>query len=213
MTYESSNKELVKAIEATEQDGKIIIGKEHCICTMKQDLVLDSIRGDPFAQPTEQGNPTCIPDDVLNSFTPIFVIRHPILMVDSLYRCQLPVMGQLPTDEDFEVNGTLRWCRFLFDYFKAKGSTPALVEAVDFIHNTKPTMDKLCQTIGIDPEGIKESWDPVPEEYFPKHSVAVAFTGEIPLGRLLGPSRHSPTTYFVPCLSVGGESSLSTSSR
>ena len=56
------------------------------------------------------------------------------------------------------VVGTLRWCRFLFDYFKSKGTTPALVEAVDFIHNTKPTMNKLCHTIGIDPEGIKDSW-------------------------------------------------------
>lgn len=54
-----------------------------------------------------QSNPTCIPDNVLDTFTPIFVIRHPILMVDSLYRVQLRAdMGQLPTDEDFEVNGT-----------------------------------------------------------------------------------------------------------
>ena len=179
-TYESSNKDLVEKIKAAEDQGKIFFGKEHCSCIIKHDLIINSLRGDPFAvrAPTKS-NPTCIPDEVLDSFTPIFVIRHHILMVDSLYRCQLPVMGQLPTDEDFEAFGTLRYCRMLFDYFRANGGTPAIVEAVDFIWNTKPTLDKLCQHIGIDPAGIKDAWDPVPKEYFPDHHVAVAFTGDM----------------------------------
>lgn len=106
-TYEDSNKDLVEKIEATEKEGKIFFGKEHVVCLFKQDLILKLIRGDPFAQMELRSNPTCIPDVLLDSFTPVFVIRHPILMVDSLYRVQLRAdMGQLPTDEDFEVNGT-----------------------------------------------------------------------------------------------------------
>jgi hypothetical protein len=179
-TYDWANQDLLEKIEATEKDGKIFFGKEHCPCVLKQDLIIDSIRGDPFAKPAAvTSNPTIIPDDVLDTFTPIFVIRHPILMVDSLYRCQLLVMGQLPTDEDFEAFGTLRFCRILFEYYKSKGTTPALVEAVDFIYKTKATMDKLCKTIGIDPEGIKDTWDPLPEEYMPDHHVAIAFTGDM----------------------------------
>lgn len=179
-TYNMVNEDLAEKIKETEKDGKTFIGKEHIVCLLQQDLILNAIRSDPSAEPSEvKSNPTCIPDQILESFTPIFVIRRPILMVDSLYRCQLPVMGQLPTDEDFDVMGTFRFTRILFDYFKSKGSTPALVEAVDFIYNNKPTMDKLCSKIGIDPEGIKDTWDPIPEEYFPYHHVAVAFTGDM----------------------------------
>ena len=162
-TYDWSNKDLLEKIEATERDGKIFFGKEHCVNVLKQDLIIDSLRSDPFAKPTAvTSNPTIIPDHVLDSFTPIFVIRHPILMVDSIYRCQLPVMGQLPTDEDFEAFGTLRFCRILFDYYKSKCTTPALVEAMDFIYNTKPTMDKLCNTIGKILLGLPTIWADLP---------------------------------------------------
>lgn len=179
-TYESGNKNLVTAMKSADDAGKTFFGKEHCINLLKHDIIFKGLRGDPFDAPAPMtANPTVIPDDYLNSYTPVMTIRHPILMVDSIYRCQLPIMGQLPTDEDFEAMGTLRWCRILFDYYKARGHTPALVEAVDYIWNTKPTLDKLCQVIGIDPAGVKETWDPLPQEFFPDNHVAIAFTGHM----------------------------------
>ena len=140
------------------------------VSVLKQDLIIDALRRETEALPAQiSHNPTCIPDDVLDTFTPVFVFRHPILMIDSLYRVQLPVMGLLPGDEDFEAYGTLRWCQILFDYFVSKGHTPAVVEAQDFIHNTMPTLHELCRILGIDPEGVRDTWDPVPKVYWPNH--------------------------------------------
>jgi hypothetical protein len=71
-TYESSNKDLVEKIDAAEDQGKIFFGKEHCSCIIKHDLVIKSLRGDPFEVPAPtMSNPTCIPDHILESFTPL----------------------------------------------------------------------------------------------------------------------------------------------
>ena len=100
-------------------------------------------------------------------------------MVNSLYRAQLPETGMQPTDEDFAAWGTLSWCRILYDYFVSRGHRPPIIDAEDVIYNTKPTTDKLCKVLGIDPEGVKETWDPLPKAYWPHHKMAVAFTGEL----------------------------------
>ena len=142
--------------------------------------MIDTIRRDSNAAPPQiDANPTYIPDHILDTLTPVFVIRHPISLVNSLYRVQLRVMGFLPTVEDFEVMGTLRWCQILCDYFISKGHSPAIVEAQDFIYQTKATTDKLCRMIGIDPEGVKDAWDPVPKEHWPDHKVGNVMTGHM----------------------------------
>lgn len=78
-------------------------------------------------------------------------------MVSSQYRGLLPVTGVHPLDEDFECFGTLRWTQIMYDYFVSIGIKPIIVEAVDFIYNTKATTDKLCGMLGLDPEGVKDS--------------------------------------------------------
>ena len=98
-------------------------------------------------------------------------------MVDSLYRALQPITGISPCDEDFEACGTLRWCRILFDYFVSKGHKPAVIEAQDFIYSTKPAMDQLCRTLGIDANGWKDTWDPIPREHWPDHKVGNAMVG------------------------------------
>ena len=121
-------------------------------------------------------------------------------MVGSQYRVQQPIMGQLPTDEDFIAFSSLRWCRILFDYFVSQGQKPALVDAEDVIWKTKATTDKLCAQLGIDPEGIKDTWDPVPKEYWPDHKIAIAFTGDMMGSK--GIERRGKEVSFNFCLFV-----------
>ena len=151
---------------------------------MNQDIMIDAVRReDKLSAIQSKSNPTHIPTNLLDTFTPVFIFRHPILMVNSMYKGMLPVTGMLPTDEDFELMGTLRWTQLLYDYFVSQGKEPTIVEAQDFVYNTKATTDKLCNILGIDPEGVKETWDPLPREHWPDHSTAVAFMGDMMASR------------------------------
>ncbi|KAK3724464.1 hypothetical protein LTR37_001088 [Vermiconidia calcicola] len=178
-TYESSVKELQKKIDETEDEGKIFFGKEHLVCLFKQDIMIDTTRSEEKDSDEVRSNPTYIPDAILDTLTPVFVFRHPMLMVPSLYRAQSAVAGLQPDDEDFEVEGTLRWCQMLYDYFVYRGVPPALVEAQDLVYNFQPTMNKLCSGLGIDPEGVKDTWDPVPKEHWPDDKITVTLTGAL----------------------------------
>ena len=142
--------------------------------------MINEIRNAPSPLATHiQTNETYVPTEIMDTLTPIFVIRHPILMVDSQYRTGLPVMDIHPSDEDFHLLNTLRWCRILYDYFEAKGQKPVIVEAQDFIYKTKALTDKLCNTVGIDPEGMVEKWEPFPYQEYLDHKIAIAYTGDL----------------------------------
>jgi hypothetical protein len=65
----------------------------------------------------------------------------------------------------------------LYDYFVSIGKRPVLVEAQDFVYNTKPVMDKVCRELGIDENGWTDTWDPVPNEYWPDHKIGTVMTG------------------------------------
>lgn len=162
------------------QQRKIFFGKEHCVSIFDQDLILNYIRREEGSVlPPVTSNPTYIPDTILETLTPIMLFRHPILMVHSRYCATSPpeIAGLQPLDEDFEAFGTQQWCRVLYDYFVSIDKKPAVVEAQDFVWKTQPTMEKLCQVVGIDPAGVKETWDPVPKGYWPDHKIAKAMTG------------------------------------
>ena len=114
----------------------------------------------------------------MDTLTPVFVFRHPALMVPSLYRGANSISGWEPGDEDFEISTTLRWNQYLYDYFVARGRRPAVIEAQDFVYNTRPIMDKLCRHLGIDESGWSEKWHPLPKEHWPDHKIAMAMTGD-----------------------------------
>lgn len=100
----------IDAIESTEREGKIFFGKEHILCLLKQEAILSTLRRDDKDTifPLQAENPTYIPDDLLRTLTPIFIIRHPQLMIDSLWRAQPQLTKMQPEDEDFEFQITLK---------------------------------------------------------------------------------------------------------
>lgn len=170
------------AIESSEADGKIFFGKEHILCLLDQDLILSTLRREDKATvfPPVASNPTYISDDLLKTLTPIITIRHPLLMIDSLWRAQQALTKMVPEDEDFEFQITLKWTRILYDYFKDQlGIEPVVLDSEDFIYNTKAVTDKLCAMYGLDPDGVKDTWDPVPKEYWPKSEIAKTYVGHM----------------------------------
>ena len=100
-------------------------------------------------------------------------------MVNSMYKVQLPVYGWAPGDEEFDISTSLRWAKCLYEYFINQGHNPIILDAEDVIYNTKAITDKLCDFLGIDSDGVKETWDPLPREQWPDHSIGNALTGHL----------------------------------
>ncbi len=147
---------------------------------LDQDLILNTLRrGENEPPPKILTNPTHIPDDIMETLTPVLVFRHPLLIIPSIYPKLNPISGIEPDDEDFEISATLRWTQYIYDYFVSIGRKPIVVEAQDFVWNTKPTMDKLCRELGIDESGWIDEWDPLPREHWPDHKNAVAMTSDL----------------------------------
>ena len=130
---------------------------------MNQDLLLNTLRREPDqALPKITENPTYIPDDIMKSLTPVLVFRHPALIVPSQHKAANEVSGLESEGEDYSIWCSIQWTRYLYEYFVAKGQSPAVIEAQDFVHNTKPTMDALCRHLGIEEDGWAKTWDPLP---------------------------------------------------
>lgn len=172
------------AVETSESEGKIFFGKEHANFLLKQDLILALLRSSDedkaFQTPAE--NPTHIPEDMVKTLKPIFIVRHPVLRMDSFWRSEQTSVGLnlQPTDEYFEYLITLKWARVLYDYFnETLGMEPVILDSDDFVYSTKATMDNFCAMLGLDPEGVKDEWDPVPKESWPKSEVSKVFLGDL----------------------------------
>lgn len=179
---ELAQQNFVAAVAGTEKDGKIFFGKEHILCLLKQDVILSALRREDkdTTFPPLTANPTYIPDDLLKTLKPIFIIRHPQLMVASLWRAQQELTRLTLEDEDLEFQITLKWTRILYDYFRDQlGIEPVILDSEDFVYQTKAVTDKLCVMFGLDPDGVKDTWDPVPKEYWPKSEIAKTYVGHM----------------------------------
>lgn len=181
-TLTAAQKLFCDAVESSERDGKTFFGKEHICCLLRQEVILASMRQgeEGEVRPEEIANPTYLPDEVIKTLSPLLVIRHPLLVVDSAFRGLRKVTGMVPQEEDFEFQCTMKWTKILYDYFRHQlGITPTVIDSEDYIYRTSAVMEKLCAMYGLDPNGIQYTWDPVPEAYWPKGEVAREFVGHV----------------------------------
>lgn len=105
-------------VESSEADCEVLLGKEHALCLSKRDLMLETLRPETGDNekggilPEVKGNPTYIPDGLRKTLTPLFLIRHSLLVVvDSDDRRLHTLTPMRPEDEDFEFQCTLKWTR------------------------------------------------------------------------------------------------------
>ena len=183
------------------QQGKIAFVKDHVLCTLKQEILIDNISDSckkPASPPRGQlRNPTWIPDDLYASISPLILIRHPARMIPSFYRTQVDVFKLQTTDEDFAIYATLRWVRIIFDSYrelysenddladpysdcntnrtKGKKIWPLVVDAEDVVYSTQAIVLKLCDIWNIDSSGVQYSWRAVPREERPEDKIFCGF--------------------------------------
>jgi len=114
----------------------------------------------------DDGNPTLLPSDFLRNVVPVFLIRHPALVFESVLRVCGPTMGATLFDDEFPIDASLRWQRVLYDWFihNANGVRPIVVNADEIIAHPE-IVQKLCtsEQLALDPSGVRFRWDPTPQ--------------------------------------------------
>ena len=113
-----------------------------------------------------QDNPEVLPDETLLApgTIPILTIRHPALMVPSIYRANRKVNNDKPVSRETGLyTGTLRWQRLLYDFYvkhgPAHGIKPLIVDADDYQGKGREAfMARLCDAVGLDSKSVQYSW-------------------------------------------------------
>lgn len=119
---------------------------------------------------------TLFPDNFLNSWLPIFLIRHPALVFESWYRTEMRA-GQIDLfDKSLATYyTTYKYSRWLYDWYtrqataanksldtttqgEGEAGVPIIVEADDIMERT-PVIEKICHLCGMDPEHVRYEWE------------------------------------------------------
>ena len=141
--------------------------------------MLSHYRGHEYTVDDIGDNPTYVPDWLFETCTPVIVIRHPALSVVSLYNIVENTQKQRPGDEDFHFMTSLWYCRILYDLFVSQGRKPIVVDGEDVLWRTAEMSRNVCEALGIDPNGVSETWTPTPEDKRPGHPIVASFTETI----------------------------------
>ena len=124
-------------------------------------------------------NPTVLPDEVLQQFSFVFLIRNPFSSVPSYYRCTIPPLVQMTGFCNFMPSEAgYRELRLLFDYLRSTGAigpgiagqshSPSkekskmdicVIDADDLLDNPGGVVEAFCKAVGLkyDPKMLK--WD------------------------------------------------------
>ncbi|KAL0575951.1 hypothetical protein V5O48_006021 [Marasmius crinis-equi] len=184
-TFQYSVDELERKIADAEAQGKIATVKEHSYHMMDsetfgshidiqresrprpviEDKCLDlpeSERPHAATPSLPVPNPTLLPDRLLVSFTPVFIIRHPARMLPSLLRT-FGQVGATAFDTDFPVDSSFKWQRMVYDCYKAwfgnDSALPIVIDGDKLINDPEGQMEKLCKGVGLDPAGLRYTWE------------------------------------------------------
>jgi hypothetical protein len=137
-TYQSCFEAFQSYLDASEAQGKIAFVKEHVVCLT-----------DPTVQPSWEKNPIneapwriqvpesygtnlthselnkwLLPDELLKTFRPTFLVRHPAMVFPSQFRALRDVGALDPTttttaaeEPSMRYRFTFYWVRSMFDYY------------------------------------------------------------------------------------------------
>lgn len=161
-TYAGDTKELERAVEEVAQKGKIALINEHCHWVVRQDIVIDMMyKGKTYTHEDVGTNPTRLPDWIFETMTPVILIRHPVLYVQSEYVVALAAIPWRPGDKGFSTICSMRFSRLLFDSLRAHGRQPIVVDGEDLLWRTQELSTGLCEKLSLQPGSLKDSWEPM----------------------------------------------------
>ncbi|KAJ4244810.1 hypothetical protein NW762_014389 [Fusarium torreyae] len=180
-------------IAAAEQEGQVLYVKEHAIMLNhpqienqhfygSKDTQIESaplsMRG--IEQPSRSSlNITLFPDEFLKTWNPTFLIRHPALMIPSLYRTclsEIEMDGFKRTKkEPLATEVTMKWFRTLYDFYAEHFTNdsvwPVVLDADD-VMTCPPLVSKYVELAGLDASKVRYSWEKAGEQEVNKLSGA-----------------------------------------
>jgi hypothetical protein len=178
-------------LEAAEGAGQTVFAKEHVTFLTAPYFETEYVYGSSVADesgpprtPSVRGvnkptrsplNLTFLPDEFLRTWHPTFLIRHPALMLPSLFRTaqidiELDGVRRIKK-EPYEVETTMRWIRTLHDFYLnhfGKGSQWPLVLDADDVMMHPELMTKYAGLVELDPDKLRFSWDKASQEHVAK---------------------------------------------
>lgn len=126
-------------------------------------------------------NPLILPDRLVNSFLPVFTIRHPAKQVGSYYRASR-IFGTPVDHPETEIANSYAFTRRLFDYYRAlfKGNAdvsdwPVVIDDDDLINDTERIGSKFCEIMDLDPSGVIYRW----EKHIEPNPMVAVFKGTL----------------------------------
>lgn len=191
-TFQKCFDTLQKHAEIAEVQGKDAFVKEHVpwlvepVAETKWIFGEESIEELPWtvkALPEQTHsilNPTMFPDQVLKTWFPTFLIRHPALVFPSMYRTDLNLQGAGVKKSEVMRNleMTMRWSRILYDWYTQEHSQsesslgddvtwPIILDADDIMTEPELVM-RYSKILGFDESKLRFLWEPASKEEWDK---------------------------------------------
>ncbi|KAF4967209.1 hypothetical protein FSARC_5188 [Fusarium sarcochroum] len=163
-------------LDEAEKEGQLVLFKEHALLLNHPFFESEFThgKGTAFGEPTPLGggtrselNKTVLSDELLRTFKPTFLIRHPALSLPSMYRAARSVALAREHKEPSLIERSSVWVRTLFDFYQTQhnngGELPLVLDADDMMTSTE-LMLKYAKIAGLDPDKLRFSWDKASEE-------------------------------------------------
>jgi hypothetical protein len=140
-------------------------GPDKLVCFAYHDDQMEPLLLQERDQPASpHTNPTSLPDHFLLSMQPIFLIRHPALMLPSYLRASKLIRPDVhPSDPRSAIHMTLRYTRELYDWYLENaidGRESRVIDADDVMTNPA-AVRQLCTETGLDPDALQYEWEEV----------------------------------------------------
>ncbi|PKX89968.1 uncharacterized protein P174DRAFT_424173 [Aspergillus novofumigatus IBT 16806] len=199
-SYQKRFNDLVEHLNQGTAQGKITFFKEHLYFildpTVRSRFLfgVDSVaeQGWKMAWPSSHSihgshsttdlglNDTLLPDDILETLSPVFLIRHPALAFPCLLRAYRDLHGVEASrskhgDLEFNTVMTLRWTRRLYERYvltregcryyvdNASMDRPIILDADDVITNPE-VLVRFCKLVGLDASRLRFTWESIKPE-------------------------------------------------
>jgi hypothetical protein len=102
-------------------------------------------------------NPTALSNEPLTAFSPVISIRHPAIIIPSLYRLSEDAKRTVFAEfVQVPVNASLQWSRPIFDWYEGYyrisriEKRPIVIDAEDMINDSRNVVEKFCEMNGLD---------------------------------------------------------------
>ncbi|KAH8668287.1 hypothetical protein BGZ60DRAFT_431555 [Tricladium varicosporioides] len=179
--YQAGLNNLEAYTREAESNGKIAFVKEHANMFFgpqagsKLQFPGREVKDTPWvaelAGKTERSvkNETLIPDELLKSFTPAFLIRNPVLAFPSFLRTmvKLPPGVVSSVEAELPIGMTLTAHRSMYEFYadlyskepKGDGESWPLVLDADDVINNQDIVIRMAELLGLDSSKLQFSWE------------------------------------------------------